>query len=340
MDLERLYNWLTLADIKGLGNKSIKNLWKAFGSARRILYSDADTLSQVVGKSKAEAILNREGVREREILSVLKLVEREGINFLTLEDEGYPSQLKEIEDPPPFLFYFGEIKKIKTAGIVGTRKPSGYTVNLTKSSAHKVIEAGMGVVSGGARGVDWLAHEGAIERGGYTVCILGYGLLKTPPYLLNRFIKSNNVLISEFHPEQKGDKYTFPKRNRLIAAMGEFIFIPEAGKGSGSLITANYALKYGKRVYVHIGIGTSDSWEGCYRLIKEGKAELLKDIEEILENTAFGGDNSLINFLKTPRTLEEILRWTGKEFPEVNTLLLNLEMEGRVKRTGSYYQAV
>ncbi len=339
MSLDSLYKWLVISGVKGLGNKTLKTLFNNLGSAERILTAEEARLIKILGETRAKSLLAREGVNEKEIKRVLGLVEKEGINFVTLESENYPQKLIDIEDPPPVVFYRGELKNVPLAGIVGTRKPTGYTVGLVKSTASKVVRAGMGVVSGGAKGVDWLAHEGAVESGGFTVCILGYGILKTPGYILNRLEKSNAVLLSEFPPLKSADRYTFPKRNRLIAAMGEFIFIPEAGAKSGSLITANYALKYGKKVYVHIGIGSSDSWEGCYRLLKEGKAEIVKDIEEVLKTTAFGGDN-LINFLKTPRTVEELMEHTGKSYQEVNMFLTQLEIEGKVRKLGSHYQAL
>ena len=337
--MEALESWLLLSQIKGLGNKSLKKLWEHFSSARAILKADRRELTKIVGEAKAKAISDREGVSGRALGELLKVIEREGIGYLTLEDEAYPAGIKAIEDPPAVLFYRGRLFDLPLAGIVGTRRPTGYTLNLVKASAAKVVEAGMGVVSGGAKGVDWLAHEGAVERGGHTLCILGCGILKTPNYLLNLLSYPNTLLMSEFPPLQTGDRYTFPKRNRLIAAMSEFVFIPEAGAKSGSLITADYAIKYGRRVYVHIGIGSSDSWEGCYKLLKEGRAQIVKDIEEVLETTAFGGD-SLLRFLRTPRKLEEIIEWTGKSYSEVNAILLDMEMEGKLRRVGSYYQAL
>jgi len=180
-----LYNWLLLSNVKGLGNKTLKILFKTFGSSEGILNADKSELIKVMGKTKAQALLTREGVDEKEVRKTLRIIEREGIEFTTLESENYPEKLKGIEDPPPVVFYRGELKDIPLAGIVGTRKPTGYTLGLTKSTASKIVKAGMGVVSGGAKGVDWLAHEGAIESGGFTVCILGYGILKTPRYILN-----------------------------------------------------------------------------------------------------------------------------------------------------------
>ena len=111
--------------------------------------------------------------------------------------------------------------------------------------------------------------------------------------------------------------------------------VPEAGAKSGALITAGYAHSYGKKVYVHIGIGSSPNWEGCYRLLKEGKAEPVRGPEDVFGAQRKEGE--LEEFLKTPRSLAEVASFLEKDTGETLSLLTKLEMEGRVKRVGPFY---
>ena len=333
--MDKLYSWLILKSIEGIGERSIKKLWERFKSAERILNANMEELKSVLDKGKARAVLERRGLKEGDIERILKAVEREGVEFTTLEDERYPESLKSIPDPPPVLFHRGVLKDFPLFGLVGPRKPTGYSLGWTERVVGEGVRAGWGVVSGGAPGIDSKAHLSAVEKGGYTLCILGFGILKATSSLFRKIEKSNGVLISEFDPEERGDRYTFPKRNRLIAGLSEFLVIPEAGSKSGALITANYAYAYRKKVYVHIGIGSSPSWEGCYRLLKEGKADPVRDAEDIFTTQKKGDE--LHEFLKTPRSLQEIASFLRKDSKGTLSLLTELEMEGKIRRVGPFY---
>lgn len=141
--MERLYNWLLLKAIRGLGEVSIKRLWLAFGSAEDILSASYEDLREMLGEERARAIKRRELSFEPE--EVIRLVEREGIGWVCLEDEAYPTSLKEIEDPPPVLFYRGEIRQVPMIGIVGTRKPDSQSLGFIKSLVREVVSKGYGV---------------------------------------------------------------------------------------------------------------------------------------------------------------------------------------------------
>ncbi len=332
--MEKLRLWLILSQMKGLGERTIKKLWEAFGSPEGILQASHDDLRAVVGERRATLIVRREGVNEEEIERTLKLVYEEGLKAVTLEDEDYPPRLREIPDPPPILFYRGDIRRIKLAGIVGSRRATPYTLNWVRSLVRDMVSHGWGVVSGGARGVDSTAHLSAVEEGGYTVCILGFGLLKAEGFLFRKIEEGGGLVMSEFLPDQQGSGFTFPKRNRIIAALSEFVVVPEAGAKSGALITAEYALRYKRRVYVHIGIGNSSSWDGCYDLIEKG-ARPIKDSSHIIN---IGDDtDELTEFLKTPRLFEEVVAFMNLSREEVMKKLVDLEIEGRVRRIGSYF---
>ena len=268
--MERLYNWLLLKAIRGLGEVSIKRLWLAFGSAEDILSASYEDLREMLGEERARAIKRRELSFEPE--EVIRLVEREGIGWVCLEDEAYPTSLKEIEDPPPVLFYRGEIRQVPMIGIVGTRKPDSQSLGFIKSLVREVVSKGYGVCSGGAIGCDFYSHKECLALGGYTVCLLGMGILKIPAYL-SKLQNGNMLFLSEFLPEASPEEYTFPRRNRLISGLSKALVVAEAGQKSGSLITAQYAIKQKKTLMGICRQRPKSKVVGLYKLGKRGQSQ-------------------------------------------------------------------
>ncbi len=331
-----LYEWLLLKSIKDLGNKSIKKLFVHFKSAKAILEADLPSLEEIVGKAKAQNIKLRNSSFKPEL--VIKLLEKENVKALTLEDKDYPKKLLDIEDPPPVIFVLGHLKNTPLMGVVGTRKPHQYSIEFTKDLVKNIVEAGYGVVSGGARGIDFTAHYACVSHGGYTVCILGMGIKFIPPYLRDTILKSG-AFLSEFLPNESPEKYNFPVRNRLISALSQCVFVVEAGENSGALITAEYAYTQGIPVRVHVGYGKSERWRGCVNLLNEGKAKFIMKPEEIKNQykTVSKSDDPILNLLVTPRDLDEIMSLTGMSFEEALMKLTNYEMEGLVQKVGNRY---
>ncbi|EDP76292.1 DNA-processing protein DprA [Hydrogenivirga sp. 128-5-R1-1] len=330
--------WLRLKLTKGVGEITLYRLYKTFGGAENILSADYKDLKGCVGESRARAILSGD-FDEKVYEEVLRAVESGSIYVITLEDEEYPSALKRIKDPPPLVFLRGSLRKLPLVGIVGTRKPTPYTLNFVEELVSMAVSRGYGVVSGGAAGVDSKAHLSAVENSGYTLCILGFGILKARGKVFESISESGGALLSEFLPHERGDRHTFPKRNRLIAALSEFIVVPEAGGSSGSLITADHAVKQGKKVYAHIGIGRSSSWDGCYRLVREGKAELIKDGSHVFGVKENSESEPLLEFLRIPRSLDDVKTFLGVDDSEALKLLTELELEGKIKRLGSFFSS-
>ncbi len=162
--MERLYNWLLLKAIRGLGEVSIRRLWLRFGSASSILSANREELREILGEEKTNAFFKRDLSFEPE--RVVKVVEREGLNWMTLEDHEYPALLKEIEDPPPVLFHTGHLKNTSLIGVVGTRRPDMQSLWFISRLVKVVVEKGYGVCSGGAFGCDYHSHRECIELGG------------------------------------------------------------------------------------------------------------------------------------------------------------------------------
>lgn len=337
--MERLYNWLFISAIRGLGEVSIKKLFSHYRSAQSILNAEEEELRLLIGQRKARAVKERNLLFDPE--KVVKTVVREGIGWTTIEDEDYPLLLRTIEDPPPVIFYMGKLKELPLVGIVGARNPDPYSIGFTKKLVHSLVDAGFGVVSGGARGIDYTSHLSCLQAGGYTVCLLGMGLLKMPPYL-SRLSHENLLFMSEFLPEQEADSYTFPRRNRLISGLSVGLVVVEAGQGSGALITAEHALRQGRPVYVHVGIGSSERWLGCIRLLNEGKAKFLRCAEDLIGSAprSRDGEDKLLTLLTGPKTFGELLELTGLSEKELSVKLSIYEMEGKIERVGLYYRAL
>ncbi len=337
MDQSKLYNWLILKATKGLGEKSIKKLYLTFGTSERILQEGYEGIKMVIGEEKAKRLKGSSFSFDPE--KVVHFVQKEGIKWMTLEDEGYPALLKSIDDPPPVFFYRGTLRNFNLFGVVGTRKPDQYSMSFTREVVSDIVDLSFGVVSGGARGIDYLSHKFCIEAGGYSVCVLGMGILKAPAFLKDLILK-NGLLVSEFLPWETPDAFTFPRRNRIISGMSQALFIVEAGTSSGALITAEYAHRQKRPVYAHIGIGKSERWSGCAYLINQGKAKFFRSVKEVFSSSKSSaeGSDELLSLLLSPKTFEELLALSGLSSQDLSQKLTLYELEGKVQRVGLYYR--
>ncbi|MBC7073945.1 DNA-protecting protein DprA, partial [Candidatus Parcubacteria bacterium] len=199
------------------------------------------------------------------------------IKKIKLGEKNYPELLEKIKDPPKILYVLGEIfRKESCFAIVGTRKCSEYGKEVALDFSSKLSEAGFTIVSGFAPGVDTFAHLGAIEKKKRTIAVLGTGLDKKSIYpksnlkLIEKILDCGGCLISEYPPEQKGTKFTFPKRNRIISGLSLGVLVVEAKLKSGALITANFAREQKRKVFAIPGSIYSQLSKGSHFLIKTG----------------------------------------------------------------------
>lgn len=221
----------------------------------------------------------------QQIIDKCKLL---GYNLLTPDMERYPKQLKEIYDPPAVLYVNGnlpDIDNILSIGIVGTRNATTSGKKLAFSIGFDLANSGVNVISGGALGIDSSSHKGALMAKGVTVCVLGCGINYN--YLmtnasLRKQIADNGAVISEYSPDTPPQKYSFPKRNRIISALSQGILVVEAGEKSGALITATTALSQNKDIFAVPGDVTNSVAFGTNLLIKQG-AKAVTNAGEIIE---------------------------------------------------------
>ncbi len=190
--------------------------------------------------------------------------------------EGYPVQLKDLGEPPPVLFATSPVKPLRYAAVVGARAMAPETPELVRSVCNKLIGQGYAIVSGGAAGVDAIAHQAALDAGIYTLAVLGTGLDIVYP-ACNRALFADiccqGALMTELMPDTRPARSFFPTRNRIIAAMAETVFVVQASAKSGSTITADWARRLGRRLITLAPPASTESpllWEGNQLLIASG----------------------------------------------------------------------
>lgn len=216
-----------------------------------------------------------------------RLAQNLGYKIICICDEEYPNLLRHIDNPPALLYVKGDISflnSVKSIGIVGTRKASEYGLAMAHDLSHDLALNNVAVISGGALGIDSAAHQGALDAGGKTVAVLGCGI--NYPYLLGNLklrneISNSGAVISEYPPNFPSKPFTFPIRNRIISGISSGIVVIEAGKKSGSLITANLANNQNRDVFVVPVNKESKNSEGSFSLIEDG-AMVVASVQDIL----------------------------------------------------------
>lgn len=236
-----------------------------------------------VAALRACAVRNddRAGAREQ-----LRAARARGLRFLHSAGSDYPPALLDLPDPPATLWSAGDLATLRgpIVSIVGTRRCSAYGERTTRDLAAALARAGVGVVSGMARGIDAVAHLAALEAGGRTVAVLGTGAdVPYPPAhaALHARIAAEGLVLSEMPPGHRGGPGAFPRRNRIIAALAPVTVVVEAGRRSGALITATHALDLGRTVAAVPGPIDAPQSAGSNELLRDG-AVVIASIEDAL----------------------------------------------------------
>lgn len=227
-------------------------------------------------------------IKINDVKSILDRCNELGIKIITIEDTIYPKRLLEISNPPIVLYIKGTLPDLENylcIAMVGTRKATHSGLAAAYNISLNLAKCGVIVVSGGALGVDTASHKGVLQANGVTMCVLGCGInydyLKVNEEMRNQ-IALNGAVISEFPPDTPPDRYTFPIRNRIISGISNGVVVIEAGKKSGALITADFALEQNRDVFAVPGDITQSTWFGANELIKSG-AKPVTSFADILE---------------------------------------------------------
>ncbi len=275
---ERVF-WLAWSHIEGVGPVLIKRLHQHFEHLEVAWRADIGALQAVegIGSTLAGKIAQQ---RQRLNLAEVPTSPRQ----LTPADDAYPALLFEISDPPPVLYYQGDLTLLAACqtypavGIVGTRHPSDYGKRWTQRLSAGLCRAGIVIISGLADGIDREAHQTCLAHGGKTIAVLGTGVDRVYPYKnqdLHRTIGQQGLLLSEYPPGTPPDRTHFPRRNRIIAGLSRAIAVTEAPVKSGALITARLANDYGREVYALPGSLDNPQSLGCLKLMEQGAQLIL-----------------------------------------------------------------
>ena len=353
--------WIRLARAPGIGARTILRLLETFGSAEAIISASPVRLrSAGLGNKAIEALASVNELLVRDDLHWLQ--EADNNHFLTITDPGYPELLRQIPDPPAWLFLKGDPDLLHHTqlAVVGSRNPTRGGRENAAEFARELAGQGLGITSGLATGIDTAAHEGALAADGITLAVVATGLDRVYPASnreLAHRIAGNGLLVSEFPPGTEPRAGHFPSRNRIISGLSLGVLVAEATEKSGSLITARLATEQGREVFAIPGSIHNPLARGCHRLIRQG-AKLVEQASDILEElapfiaastTADGGatedsssrnkedplDEEYRRLLEIvgydPISVDEIILQSGLTAAEVSSMLLLLELQGHVE---------
>lgn len=346
--------WLALMMTNDVGPIRAKKLLSVFKNPKKIFNANFKDLSEIDGMSQRAAkkitTFNEWDIAEKYV----EIINEKNIKTININDSNYPVLLKETSDAPVVLFIRGDIMQNDrfSLAIVGSRKMTSYGALVAERFSEELSSTGLTIVSGMARGIDSVAHRGAIKANGRTIAVLGSGIdVVYPPENKNLFEKivEHGCIISEFLPGTGPDKENFPKRNRLISGLSLGVLVVEAVFDSGALITARYANDYGREVFAVPGAITSKNSEGTNKLIREGAMlvqkpdDILKELAPVLkgfiksENKVkieLSNDEKILCGLLSgePRQIDDIARQSKLPASKVLAVLLDLELKGVVKQ--------
>jgi DNA processing protein len=353
--VEEVFYWLALSLTPGVGSTLIKRLLDQFDNPKAVFQAPMKELLRIEGLGEKVALEIHKGPLEKTVERELSLLQKVGGTILTLKEDAYPRRLRDIYDPPAVLYVRGELRKEDelAVSIVGSRKTSPYGRGIAEKVSQELARHGVTIVSGMARGIDSLAHWGAISAGGRTIAVLGCGVDVVYPSenrsLFEKII-DHGAILSEFRMGSVPEAGHFPKRNRIISGLALGVVVVEASAKSGSLLTAGYALEQGREVFAVPGNVGFEGSRGTNRLIKEG-AKMVESSDDILEEILpqWNGEKEQTHMVErsgqdlpeeervlyellseVPLHIDLIIQGSGFEPGAVSGLLLNLELKGLI----------
>lgn len=351
-----------LARAPGLDADTLQTAVAHFGSIDALIAADAASLRAAgLRPAAARAIAAPDAAQ---IDRDLRAIERFALELRAAHESSYPAKLREISSAPAVLFVRGAPAALETPqiAVVGSRNPTANGRETARNFAHSLAQLGLGITSGLAVGIDAAAHEGALLAAGTTVAVCATGLdLTYPPHhaaLVERIV-ATGALVSEFPPGTPPLPHHFPQRNRLISGLALGVLVVEAARRSGSLATARCAGEQGRDVFAIPGSIHSPLSHGCHALIRQG-AKLVEKVDDILTEIEINHEFQRLGTTSTqparplsdslaldnpgeilldalgfePTSVDTLIASTGLSSTSVASLLLALELEGRVASDG------
>ena len=287
--MDSIRPWFYLKSVPGVGNLLCKRLIDRFKSPENVIQASDEKLRQVDGLTDRHVVALKNHKMPDSVEAELALVANNDYRIVALTDSKYPRLLREIPDPPPFLYVYGRLEGHSgNLAVVGSRNATSYGLSTTHNLCVSLASHNLTIVSGMARGIDTAAHEGALAAKGKTIAVLGSGLEKIYPLenrkLFHR-IAENGAVVSEFPLMAEPEAHHFPLRNRIISGMSLGTMVVEATRKSGSLITARLAAEQNREVFAVPGSIQSFKSAGTHTLIKQG-AKLVEHAQDVIEELA------------------------------------------------------
>ncbi len=356
---DRVEDLLLLDSLPRVGPAGVQRLARSFGGAARARRAPFRDFAAIAGADAARA-RSRRSLTDQ-VDRVLVRAHELGMTMVTWGSPRYPHELLHLADPPPLLFLKGRVDLLvrrPAVTIVGSRRVTTRGRDVSRTIGRKLAEAGSVVVSGLALGTDGQAHRGALEVGGDTIAVLGAGADVTYPRTharLHGAVAERGLVVTEFAPGTKAAPYHFPRRNRVLAALGvDGIVVVEAGERSGSLITVDHALDLGRDVWAVPGPIDGPACAGSNRLLADG-ARALVSIADFVSTvteqrgaeshgrsasrtpedrpTGTSSEEAVLRFLSNEALpASEVAMRCGQSVPDVLAALTMLELSGRVVR--------
>ncbi|GAB3665270.1 DNA-processing protein DprA [Ramlibacter alkalitolerans] len=370
MQRDELDGWLRLALTPQLGPVAARKLLGAFGLPDAIFAQGEAALAEAVGSALAQSLRQPPDGFEAQLEATLSWLAQDPARrqVLTLADADYPAALLTTEDPPLMLYRMGRVGTTpqRALAVVGSRNATPQGLQNARRFSRTFAEAGVTVVSGLALGIDGAAHEGALDGAApeavATIAVVGTGLDRVYPKRhleLAHRIAERGMIVSEYPIGTPPLAANFPRRNRLIAALGQGTLVVEAALQSGSLITARLAAELGREVFAIPGSIHSPHARGCHALLRQG-AKLVESAQDVLEDLRFvlpaaspaaseeeeaegedapAGDPLLAAMGYDPIGLDALIERTGIPASRLSARLLELELAGEIARLpGGLYQ--
>ncbi len=362
--MEERFYWLGFSVFPGVGPVKFNLLLSKFGTAKNAWEAAKSDLAKLIGEEQAERFDSFR--KEFSIEKYKEDLEKKDVWFLILKDKEYPKLLSQIPNPPFVLYGKGQVPDgtwfSKSIAVVGARKTTEYGREVTKLLTTELVLNGFTIVSGLAMGVDAISHQTTIENGGKTIAVLGCGVDCCYPRenknIYNSITNSNGCIISEYPLGSPPNKGSFPARNRIIAGLSLGVLVTEGAEDSGSLITANFALKFNRKVFAVPGPITSNMSKGPYALIQKG-ATLVTSSKDIISELGISNflasrrsgqfpisnkpnitgtkeENIILKLLENEALhFDEIVRRTKFSSSKLSSILSLMEIKGMVKSLGN-----
>lgn len=356
--------WLTYGT---LAYDLLRDLLYEYGTAEKIYDEFVRTGGQSFQQQlppESFALLKKQSDKGK-MHAMLEVMKKFDMGIMSQDDEGYPSELLNINDPPFYLFYIGNLDALngRCITMVGSRHASIAGLEATQTIARELSEQGVRVVSGMAQGIDQAAHTGCLEGSSPTIAVAGCGLDLHYPAdsddLRARILKQDGLLLSEYAPGAPALSWHFPVRNRILSGLSKAVVMMECRIKSGSMSTVTHALDQGKEVFAWPGHACTDWAEGAHQLLREGAryfafaSDLLEDLdwqhlkpptkEQAAALPPLSDDQKLIyqQLKRGEQSMDELVYATKLEVPTLASALTMLQILGLVKPLpGKRYQAL